>query len=134
MPYRLLADTLVVLHLGFIVFALGGALAVARWPRLAWLHVPAMVWAVLVELNSWICPLTPWEQALRATGGQTRYEGGFVEHYVLPVLYPAGLTPHIQWVLALVVIVVNAALYARMIRRSRARPGRRKRVAPTTTK
>lgn len=134
MPYRLLADTLVVLHLAFIVFALGGALAVARWPRLAWLHVPAMVWAVLVELNSWICPLTPWEQALRAAGGQPRYEGGFVEHYVLPVLYPAVLTPHIQWVLALVVIVVNAALYAWVIRRSRARPGRRKRVTPRTTK
>ncbi len=118
MPYGLLADVLVVLHVAFIVFALLGALLVARWPRVAWLHLPAMAWAVLVEINSWVCPLTPWEQALRAAAGQGGYRGGFVEHYVLPVLYPAVLTAHIQWVLALVVVVVNAVLYSRVLRRA----------------
>jgi hypothetical protein len=123
LPYGLLADVLVALHVAFIAFALLGALLVARWPRIAWLHLPAIAWAVLVEVNSWVCPLTPWEQELRAAAGQGGYRGGFVEHYVLPVLYPAGLTAYVQWVLALVVVVVNAVLYFRVLHRARHRNG-----------
>src|SRR3982751_1474559 len=109
--YRFAADLLVVVHGALVLFVLFGALAVAWRPRVAWLHLPAVVWAALVEMNAWICPLTPWEQQLRRVAGQSGYEGGFVEHYVLPALYPAALTPRIQLVLGGVVILVNVSLY-----------------------
>jgi len=109
--YRWLADALVVFHLAFVAFVLAGAVLVPRRPWVAFLHAPALVWGALVELNAWICPLTPWEQRLRSLAGQRGYEGGFVEHYLIPVLYPAGLDARIQLVLGLVVIVVNVALY-----------------------
>jgi|SRR5581483_2814981 len=112
MAYRVLADCLVVLHLAFVIFVLFGALLLPRRPHVAWLHLPAVLWGALVEVNAWICPLTPWEQQLRRIAGQSGYEGGFVEHYLLPVLYPAGLTPRIQLVLGAMVIIVNVVLYA----------------------
>ena len=111
MIYRWLADALVVFHLAFVGFVLAGAVLVVRRRWLALLHVPAFVWGAVVELNAWTCPLTPWEQHLRRLAGQRGYEGGFVEHYLIPVLYPAGLDPRIQLVLGLVVIVVNIILY-----------------------
>jgi len=117
--YRIAADLLVAVHLAFIVFVLSGGLLVWRWRRLAWLHLPAVLWAVLLELNGWLCPLTPWEQQLRMAAGEAGYAGGFVTHYLLPVLYPAGLERDMQVVLAAVVIACNALAYGVLLFRAR---------------
>lgn len=115
--FRLLADLTLLLHLAFVAFVLGGGLLVPRWPRLAWVHLPAVAWAAFVELAGWPCPLTPLENWLRLRGGRSAYGSGFVEHYLLPVLYPASLTRELQWLLAGVVLVVNAAVYRSVVRR-----------------
>jgi hypothetical protein len=122
--HGLLADAVLALHLGFVLFAVAGALCVLRWPRLAWLHAPAALWAAWIELAGWICPLTPLENALRERAGQAGYSGGFVEHYLLAWLYPDGLTPQVQIALGAAVLVLNALLYAWIIRRARARGSR----------
>lgn len=111
MPYALLADLLLILHLGFIVFVVFGGLLVRRWYWLAWLHLPAVVWAVVLEAFGLICPLTPWEKRLRELAGEVGYETGFIEHYILPLLYPADLTREIQWGLAATVLLVNLLIY-----------------------
>lgn len=112
--YGGLADTLVALHLAFVAFATLGGLLVLRWPRLAWGHIPVVVWAVAVEWLNLICPLTPLEQHLRALAGRAAYEGGFIEHYVLPLLYPSSLTRSLQITLGALVVVINVAVYARL--------------------
>ena len=111
MTPRVLADLLVAAHLAFVLFAFGGGLLVL-WRR-AWavLHLPAAAWAAWTEFTGTICPLTPWEQALRQQAGEAGYTGGFVDHYLVPVLYPAALTPGIQIVLGALVVIVNVALY-----------------------
>src|ERR687889_2933712 len=91
MPYRALADAVLVLHLAFVLFVVLGGLLVLRWPRLAWLHLPAAIWGVLIEFAGFVCPLTPLEVGLRRLGGEAGYEGGFIEHYLTGALYPAGL-------------------------------------------
>jgi hypothetical protein len=96
-----------------------GALLVFRWRRVAWLHVPAVVWGVLLEFRGWLCPLTPLEQVLRAAGGEAGYHGGFVEQYILPVLYPAALDSHMQLALGSFVLVINVALYGWLLWRWR---------------
>ncbi|MHB1216168.1 MAG: DUF2784 domain-containing protein [Thiobacillus sp.] len=108
----LLADALVVLHLLFVVFVMAGGFLLARWPRLMWLHLPAAAWGALIEFTGWICPLTPLENRLRVSAGESAYRGGFVEHYLVPVLYPAHLTLPIQMVLGGVVVAVNLVAYA----------------------
>ena len=113
MPERLLADGLVALHFAFIVFVLCGGLLVLRQRAWALLHLPAMAWAAYVEFTATICPLTPWENALREQAGIAGYEGGFIEHYLVPVIYPAGLTPGIQVMLGVIVVVLNAIIYVR---------------------
>jgi len=118
---RLLGDAVVVLHLAFIAFAMGGGMLVIAWPRVAWLHLPAVIWAAYVEFTSTICPLTPLENALRLGAGRSGYEGGFIEHYVLPIVYPVGLTPYVQTILGVIVIVVNLIFYAVAWRRVRQR-------------
>jgi hypothetical protein len=122
---RLFADTVVVVHLLFIAFALaGGALVLAR-PWLALVHVPAAAWAAYTEFSGTICPLTPLENTLRRRAGQAGYDGGFVEHYVIPVIYPPGLTPSVQAALGTIVVAVNVAFYVaawRRARRVRSRP------------
>lgn len=120
MIYRAMADGVLILHLAFLLFVLLGGFAVHRWSRVAWLHVPAALWGILIEYAGWICPLTPLEVSLRRLGGQVGYAGGFIEHYVTAVLYPAGLTRRVQWMLATVALVVNLYAYARVIRRRRA--------------
>ncbi|MCZ4323467.1 DUF2784 domain-containing protein [Pseudomonas anguilliseptica] len=105
------ADAVVVVHLLFILFVVLGGLLVWRWREVVWLHVPAALWGVLVELMRWPCPLTPLEHSLRAAAGQAGYSGGFVEHYLLPVIYPAGLTPQIQIGLGLFVLLLNGLIY-----------------------
>lgn len=111
MPYRILADLVVVAHLGFIVFVMAGALLALRWPRAAWVHLPAAAWGVGIELFGWTCPLTPLEHWLRAAAGGEAYGGGFVEHYVLPVVYPPGLTRSVQTALGAIVLATNLVLY-----------------------
>jgi hypothetical protein len=113
----LLADLVVVVHLGFIVFAIFGALLVHRWKRAAWLHLPALAWAIWIELSGGICPLTPLENALRRDAGSTSYGDSFVEHYIVPILYPTGLTPNIQIALAAGLLILNALLYLLLLKR-----------------
>ena len=126
MLYRLLADLVVLLHLVFILFALFGGLAAIRRPRIAWLHLPALAWAVTVEAAGWICPLTPLERHLRIAAGQTAYAGGFVEHYLVPILYPGSLTRADQVLLALALLLFNGVVYGAGRRRRRdRRPGGR---------
>ena len=123
MIYRALADLVLVVHLGFVLFVVLGGLLVLRWPRLAWLHVPAAVWGVLIEYTGWICPLTPLENSLRERGGGAGYSGGFLEHYIQPVLYPAGLTRGTQIVLGSLALLVNLTAYGVVVaRRGRFRP------------
>ncbi len=111
MLYAVLADLVVLVHLAFVLFVIGGGLLVLRWPRAAWFHLPAAAWGAIVEFTGWICPLTPVENWLRVRGGETGYEQDFLSHYLLPLLYPAGLTSEMQWTLGLVVLFVNAAMY-----------------------
>lgn len=115
MFWRIAADALVLLHLGFILFVLLGGLLLLRWPRLLCLHLPAVAWGIVVECLHLGCPLTPWENNLRRMAGQAGYEGGFIEHYLIPLIYPAGLTPQIQLWLGSIVLLVNLSVYACLI-------------------
>ena len=118
---RLLADVVVVFHVLFIAFAVAGGLLVMRWRWVMALHLPAVAWAVLVEVMSWPCPLTPLENHFRRRGGEAGYHGGFVEHYIMPVLYPAGLTDRIQLMIGLFVFCVNVGAYALVVAQWRRR-------------
>ena len=123
MIYDLLADVVLLLHLAFIVFIVAGGLFLPRGPSLLWLpwlHVPAVLWGVGIELSGGICPLTPLENRLRQLGGEAGYAGGFIEHYLLPVIYPADLTREWQTGLGLGLAVLNLAAYARWWHRRRA--------------
>ena len=111
MAYRAAADAILITHLAFVLFAVLGALLVLRWPRLAWLHIPAVIWAAFVEFNGMICPLTPLEVILRRQAGEAGYAGGFIDHYVVSLLYPEGLTQDTQTILGAIVVVINAVLY-----------------------
>jgi Protein of Unknown function (DUF2784) len=112
------ADLVVVLHFAFVLFVVLGGLLVLRWPRVMYLHVPAAIWGAVIELTGWICPLTPLENALRASAGQAGYQGGFIEHYILPALYPTALTRNIQLLLGALVLLLNLAIYASVLGRS----------------
>jgi hypothetical protein len=119
MIYKLLADLVFLAHLAFVLFVVLGAIAVWRVPKLAWLHLPAAAWGALIEFAGWICPLTPWEQSLRQLAGDRGYAGGFIEHYLLPLLYPQGLTRNVQVVLGVTVLVLNVVAYVLIFRRQR---------------
>lgn len=121
MLYLIAAVTVLLLHLGFILFALFGAALVARWPVLAAFHLPAVAWAVYIELSGRPCPLTGAENHFRALAGQAGYAGGFIEHYLVSLIYPPGLTPALQWTLAAVVLGINLLLYGRLLLRRRRR-------------
>jgi hypothetical protein len=113
----MLADLVVLLHFAFVIFVVFGGLLALRWPKVAYVHLPVAVYGTLIELVGWICPLTPLEKRLRESAGLEGYEGGFVEHYILPVLYPAGLTRGVQLVLGVLVIAVNISMYGVMASR-----------------
>ncbi|MCP4753646.1 MAG: DUF2784 domain-containing protein [Proteobacteria bacterium] len=125
MFYRTLADGVVILHFTFVVFVvLGGVLSFWRH-RILWVHLPAAVWGITIEFTGWICPLTPLENQLRIQAGETGYSGGFIEHYVLPVLYPDellrivypdGFTRSVQFLLGIVIVLFNAIVYWRVFR------------------
>jgi hypothetical protein len=120
MPHGLLAEAVVLLHFGFVLFVIFGGLLALRWRRAVWLHLPAAAWGALIEFTGWICPLTPLEHWLRRQGGQAAYQGGFVEHYILPVLYPHGLTRTIQLILGLLGVGINLLVYSILWRRRQA--------------
>ena len=117
MGWSILADGVLVLHGAFIVWATFGALAVWRWPRLVWLHLPALAWGVWIEATAGICPLTPLEMALRHRAGQGVYEGSFIDHHLGALIYPQGLTPAAQLRIAVGLVVFNLLLYGLIVRR-----------------
>lgn len=116
MTYRVLADAVLVLHLAFILFVVMGGLLLLwrRW--IAWLHLPAVAWGILIEFAGWICPLTPLENWLRLQGGDRGFSGGFINHYLASLIYPEGLTREHQWLLGALVLAINAGIYFRVCR------------------
>ncbi len=118
----MLADLIVLIHFAFVLFVIFGGLLALRWPKTAYVHLPIAIYGALIELVGWICPLTPLEKRLRESAGLEGYQGGFVEHYILPVLYPSGLTRNVQLVLGGLVVVLNLAVYALVLRSSRIAP------------
>lgn len=123
MLYRLIADSLVVLHLGFVVFVVLGGLSVIRWPRVVWVHLPVAIWGAAIEFGNIICPLTPLENYFRRQAGLAEYHTSFIEQYVLPVLYPAQLTRGLQLALGITVVAINLSIYAFVYRQWRRRIG-----------
>lgn len=107
----LAADTVLLLHAAFIVFVVFGGILVWRWPKLIWLHLVAVGWGALIEFSGWICPLTPLENMLRHAAGELGYSEGFLEHYVLALVYPAALTRQLQIVLGVGVLAMNSLVY-----------------------
>jgi hypothetical protein len=115
---RVLADIVVTTHLAFIVFVLFGGLLALRWRWIPWIHLPAAAWAIWVALAGWLCPLTPIENALRRASGASGYEGGFIDHYLLPIIYPTGLTRELQVFFGLLVVAINLLVYFGVRRRA----------------
>lgn len=113
--FRLAADFVVALHVGFVVFVLLGGLLVLRWRWVAWLHVPAAIWGVMIEYSGWVCPLTPLENYLRERNGDAAYRGDFIQHDLLPLLYPGDLTRSVQFLLGTLALAVNAFVYWRVL-------------------
>ena len=124
MYYWILSNLVLVLHLGFIFFVVFGAFLVLRWRRIVFLHVPAAVWGVLIEYRDWVCPLTPLEHYLRQAGNRAGYSGGFIEHYLMPVVYPGCLDRKMQIVLGTLVLVINVAVYGWLLLRTKKAPSR----------
>lgn len=119
MTAQLAADVVLLIHFAFVVFVVAGGFLVLHWPRLAWLHLPAACWGVLIEYFGWICPLTPLEQHLRSLAGQTADWDSLVEHYFLPLLYPAELTRPLQIALGSLVLLLNLTIYGVLLHRLR---------------
>ncbi|QPK63958.1 DUF2784 domain-containing protein [Methylomonas sp. LL1] len=117
MWFRLAADAVLIAHLAFILFVVVGAILTVRWHWLPVLHLPAAAWGFLVEITGRICPLTYLENHLRRMAGQAGYHDSFIEHYLLNIIYPAGLTPQMQYILAGLVLLVNMGIYGWLIRR-----------------
>jgi len=111
MLHRLLADIALILHFLFIIFVIFGGLLVFKWNRVIWLHVPCATWGALLEIYRWICPLTYLENYYRKQAGISGYPGSFIEYYLLPVIYPTGLTANTQIILGIIVIVINLIIY-----------------------
>ncbi|HEY5974454.1 MAG TPA: DUF2784 domain-containing protein [Geobacteraceae bacterium] len=114
MPGQLLADLVVLLHAAFVLFVVFGGVAVLRWRRLAWLHLPAALWGAAIELGGWVCALTYLENRLRRQGGGAGYGGTFIAQYLEPLLYPLGLTRQTQLLFGCAALLVNLAVYARL--------------------
>lgn len=116
MLYNVAATLIALLHLAFILFVLFGGFLVLKWPKLGWVHVPAAIWGVLIEFGGWWCPLTRWENALLRAAGRAGYDGGFVSHYIMPIIYPPGLTRPMEIAIGFLVLVVNVGVYVRVFR------------------
>jgi len=117
---RLIADALLVAHLIFILTVTLGGLLLLRWPRAAWIQVPVAIWGIAISVGQWTCPLTPLENHFRRLGGEAGYSGSFIDHYLLPVIYPPGLGPRAGLVIAAVVAAVNGVCWTVAWRRARA--------------
>ncbi|MBV8341566.1 MAG: DUF2784 domain-containing protein [Gammaproteobacteria bacterium] len=128
MIWSLLADALVIVHFAFTAFVIFGGFLTWHWPKVAFAHLPALAWGCWVEMSHSICPLTPWENHLRRLGGESGYSGGFLAHYLVRVLYPPGLTWHIQWLLAALLLILNGVAYAVLV--GRLRRAKRTRTGP----
>lgn len=119
--YELLANIVLLLHLTFIVLVVFGIFLVLWWPRLAWVHIPAVLWGAAITVTGKICPLTPLENRLRLRSGNDGYQGGFIDHYVMPIIYPPGLTREMQVAMGVVLLALNIAIYAWIWRKRRRR-------------
>jgi len=116
MLYNLAATVIAALHLLFILFVLLGGLLVLKWPRLMWVHLPAAAWGMLIELGGWYCPLTKWENHFLRMAGRAGYDGGFVGHYIMPLIYPPGLTRGMEIAIGVLVLAINLGVYVRVFR------------------
>ena len=116
MTARVFATLVVLVHMAFVAFVVAGGVLALRWPRVAWVHLPAALWGAVIALVGWICPLTPLENWLRVRGGAPSYDTGFLEHYLLPVLYPVAMTRGLQIATGIFVVVANALVYWRVWR------------------
>ena len=119
MLYALLADLILILHATFILFVVFGGVLVFWRRDIAWIHVPCALWGILIELRGWICPLTYLENDLRAAADAGGYSGGFIDHYLMPLVYPSGLTSELQFLLGLAVLFINAIVYTLLWRKLR---------------
>jgi hypothetical protein len=126
MVYQILANVVACIHAAFVAFVVFGGVLAIRWRRLVWIHVPAAIWGALIEFADWVCPLTPLENALRGRAGEAGYSGGFIQHYLLRALYPAGLTRGAQLILGTLVILLNLSVYIALLRRRRSSGERRR--------
>ncbi len=117
MVYNLLSTGLVILHFGFIGFVVVGGVLCLKWQKVFWVHIPAVAWAIMIEMTGWICPLTPLENYFLLKAGNSTYSADFISHYLLPILYPEGLTRTIQFLLGLSVLLVNITIYGFVIRK-----------------
>jgi Protein of Unknown function (DUF2784) len=122
--FSMLSDLVVLVHFAFVIFVVLGGLLALRWPRVMYLHLPAALWGAFIEFSGGICPLTPLENWLRERAGLAGYQGGFVEHYIVPTLYPAGLTRNLQFVLGAFVIAINLVVYTLIVKRISRTPSR----------
>jgi hypothetical protein len=125
MIYHLSANLVLIIHLAFVVFVLFGAFLVLRWTKLMWIHLAAVAWGALTEFLGLICPLTPLEVTLRQLGGDAGYEGGCIDHYLLAILYPSGLTRGLQIWLGLAALAPNVLVYGYFLVRKRRAAARR---------
>ena len=119
MIYLFLAESILFIHFVFVLFAVFGGIAVLKWKKIAWLHVPAVIWATLIEFTGWICPLTPLENWLRFQGEELGYSTGFIEYYILPLLYPSMLTRNLQITLGASLLIFNLFIYLWVLSRRR---------------
>ena len=124
MVYRFFADLTLVVHLGFILFAMLGGLFALRWRWAPLVHLPAAAWGVTIEWTRGICPLTPLENWLRVAGGRPPYQRGFTEHYLTPIVYPSGLTVETQFAAGIGLALINVAIYVAVLRRTGSHAGR----------
>ncbi len=122
MTYLIFAESILLIHFVFIIFAVLGGIFVLKWKKIAWLHLPTVIWATLIEFTGWICPLTPLENWLRFQGGESGYSSGFIEYYIHPLLYPEMLTRNWQLLLGTLLLGLNLFIYLRAFyRRSKNR-------------
>ena len=117
MTYKLAADLLVLIHFSFIIFVVLGGLLVLRWPRVAWAHIPAAAWGAWISFTHGVCPLTPMEQSLRTLAETPNYQGGFINHYIIPLLYPPGFSAETAQILGFMVLGLNLFFYTTVIYR-----------------
>ena len=124
MIYRALADLVLVLHIAFVVFVVAGGLLALSWRWAPLLHLPAVLWGVFIEVSGAVCPLTPLENVLRRAAGASGYSGGFIEHYLVPAIYPVALSHPVQLLLGGLVVLANALVYSAVWRRHRSARGK----------